>query len=70
MKSPGSDKGIYFEGDIGMSASALIEMFGNDAHARVSERLKEVEQDGSEGAKAFWQAVVDEISQRLKSGKS
>ncbi len=60
-RSPTS--GMYFEGDIEMSAVALIEMFDNEAPQRALERACEYE-NGAEGAR-FWKLVADAATAQL-----
>ena len=55
--------GMYFEGDIEKSAVALIEMFGDEAPLRASERAADYE-EGSEGA-CFWKLVVEATTARV-----
>ena len=55
--------GMYFEGDIEKSAVALIEMFGDEAPFRASERAADYE-EGSEGAR-FWRLVVDATTSKV-----
>lgn len=43
MTSSTPKDGMYFDGDIGMSAAALIEMFGEDAPLRAVERAADME---------------------------
>ena len=51
--------GMYFEGDIEMSAKSIVEMFGDEAPLRARERAGEyTEKDGEDGPK-FWLAVAD-----------
>ena len=50
---------MYFEGDIEMSAVALIEMFGGEAPLRARERASEYTQEDSEDGPKFWLAVAD-----------
>ena len=59
--SPKSD--MYFEGDIEKSAVALIEMFGDEAPLRASERAADYE-EGSQGAR-FWKLVVEATTARV-----
>jgi len=54
-------RGFYFENDLGMAATALMEMFGNDVEERVSERLEEVRSDGNNQHTRFWKTLLDEI---------
>ncbi len=52
---------MYFDGDIGMAADALIEMFGKEAPLRALERAADKELDGNEDGRRFWQAIADEV---------
>ena len=65
-----SKDGMYFDGDIGMAADALIEMFGKEARLRALERAADMELDGNEDGRRFWQAIADEISRRLAAKES
>ena len=62
-------EGVYFDGDIGMAAAALIEMFGDAAPARIGERVKEARRKGNDEGVRFWQAIADEVSRRLMPNK-
>ena len=65
MTSPTAKNGMYFDGDIGMAAAALIEMFGDEAPLRARERADEyLEEDSREGRK-FWKAVSDAATKLL-----
>ena len=57
--------GMYFEGDIEMSAKALVELFGDEAPLRARERASEYTQ-GEDGPK-FWLAVADAATKLLAS---
>jgi len=57
-------RGFYFENDIGMAATALMEMFGDDVEERISERLEEVRSDGDNQHTRFWETLLDEIRRR------
>ncbi len=61
--TPSPIAGMYFEGDIEKSAVALIEMFGDEAPLRASERAADYE-EGSQGAR-FWKLVLDATTAEL-----
>lgn len=61
--TPSPKSGMYFEGDIEKSAVALIEMFGDEAPLRASERAADYEK-GSQGAR-FWKLVTDATTAEL-----
>ena len=66
MGSKNLKKGIYFDGDIEMSASALMTSFGAEAETNVSSRLQEVRKEQSAEGIKFWEAVLVEIKRRRK----
>ena len=56
--------GFYFENDIGLAATALKEMFGDDVEDRVAERLEEIRGKDSDQQTRFWEVLLDEIRRR------
>lgn len=51
---------------IAMAARATIELFGNGAVAKTSERLGEVEAEGNEESVAYWRALLEEVTRLHK----
>jgi len=49
------------ERSIALAARATIELFGNGAVAKTTERLSEVEAEGDEKAVDFWRALLEEV---------
>ena len=64
MTSP-PKSGMYFEGDIEMSAKALIELFGDEAPLRARECASEYTQEDGEDGPKFWLAVADAATKLL-----
>lgn len=56
---------IYFKDDVNMAATALIDLFGDNAPIRVKERVEEAGQKNDGEGATFWQAVADEIARRF-----
>lgn len=47
--------------EITMAARATIELFGNGAIAKTRERLSEVESEGNEQSRRYWQKLLEEV---------